>query len=269
MKIRKRCRFALLPYNRSDQTDRTLIREVFMKTESSFTPKQKKIIGSLSVAVLLGFFTVLYFLVGRPMMAFASDPEKFSAWIDEKGLVGKLAFLGMMIFQVVVAVIPAEPLEIGAGYAFGTWGGAFWCMLGLMAGSSIVFVLVRRFGIRLVEVFFSVEKINSLSFLRDHRRLELLTFLLYFIPGTPKDLITYVSCLTEIPFLHWLVLSSAGRFLSVITSTVGGAALQERRYLYAGIVFAVTVLVSAIGLLIYRKLCKKQGGGLNGDNDRA
>ncbi len=229
-----------------------------MKPEGSFTPKQKKIIGILSASVLIVFFTVLYLLVGRPMIKFASDPDQFTAWIDEKGALGKLAFLGMMVFQVVVAVVPAEPLEIGAGYAFGAWGGTLWCMLGLMLGSSIVFFLVRRFGARLVEVFFPLEKIQSLSFLRDHRRLELLMFLLYFIPGTPKDLITYVSGLTGIAFWRWLLISSVGRVLSVVTSTVGGAALQGRQYLYAGIVFAATVLISAIGLLIYRHICRKQ-----------
>lgn len=229
-----------------------------MNSEGSFTPKQKKIIGILSAVILVVFFTVLYLLVGRPMIRFASDPEKFTAWIDEKGFAGKLAFLGMMVFQVVVAVVPAEPTEIGAGYAFGAWGGTLWCMLGLMLGSSIVFFLVRRFGSKLVEVFFPLEKIRTLSFLRDHKRLNLLMFLLYFIPGTPKDLITYVSGLTEISFWQWLLISSVGRILSVVTSTVGGAALQGRQYLYAGIVFAATVLVSAIGLLIYRQLCRKQ-----------
>ena len=100
-----------------------------MKPEGSFTPKQKKIIGILSASVLIVFFTVLYLLVGRPMIKFASDPDQFTVWIDEKGALGKLAFLGMMVFQVVVAVVPAEPLEIGAGYAFGAWGGTLWCRL--------------------------------------------------------------------------------------------------------------------------------------------
>ena len=66
---------------------------------------------------------------------------------------------GMVVLQVVVAVIPGEPLEIAAGYAFGALEGTLLCMVGTWIGGLMVFLLVRRFGVRAVEIFFPLEKL--------------------------------------------------------------------------------------------------------------
>ena len=77
------------------------------------------------------------------------------------GVWAPVLFTGMMILQVIVAVIPGEPLEIAAGYAFGAVEGTFLCILGTFIGGMLVFLLVRRFGLRAVEVFFPAEKLRS------------------------------------------------------------------------------------------------------------
>lgn len=66
------------------------------------------------------------------MLKFVSEPEKFRAWVDGHGIYGRLAFIGMMVLQVFIAIIPGEPLEIGAGYAFGMWEGTLLCMAGAL-----------------------------------------------------------------------------------------------------------------------------------------
>lgn len=111
--------------------------------------------------------------VGRPLLQFVSEPERFRKWVDEKGVLGRLAFVGMMVLQIFIAVIPGEPLEIGAGYAFGTLEGMLLCLLGAVIGSALVFGFVRRFGLRAVELFFPRKKIFSLSCLKDQERLNL------------------------------------------------------------------------------------------------
>ena len=82
--------------------------------------RQKKIWGIAAIIGLVAFMGLLCWLVGRPMLRFVSEPEMFRQWVDGHGIWGRIAFIGMMIFQIIVAVIPGEPLEIGAGYAFGT-----------------------------------------------------------------------------------------------------------------------------------------------------
>lgn len=158
-------------------------------------------------------------------MQFVSEPERFRKWVDEKGVLGRLAFVGMMVLQIFIAVIPGEPLEIGAGYAFGTLEGMLLCLLGAVIGSALVFGFVRRFGLRAVELFFPSEKIFSLSFLKDQERLNLWVFSVFFIPSTPKDILSYRIGLTRMRFSTWLAISGVARIPSVITSTIGGDAL--------------------------------------------
>ena len=126
------------------------------------TDRQKKIWGIATVIGLVVFMGLLCWFVGRPMIRFVSEPEKFRLWVDEHGIWGRLAFIGMVIFQIIVAIIPGEPLEIGAGYAFGAVEGTILCLTGAVLGGAIVVLLVRRYGIKLVEVFFPREKIMSL-----------------------------------------------------------------------------------------------------------
>lgn len=83
----------------------------------------------------------------------------------------------MVALQVIFAIIPGEPLEIGAGYAFGALEGTVLCVIGGLLGSLVVFAFVRTFGVRVVELFFPIEKINNLKFLKNAKRLEVVTSL--------------------------------------------------------------------------------------------
>lgn len=164
--------------------------------------------------------------------------------------------MGMLILQIVVAVIPGEPLEIAAGYAFGAVEGTLLCMLGAFIGRVAVFLLVRRFGTRAVEVFFPLEKLNELKFLQNKRRMTLWVFFLFFLPGTPKDVLCYIVGLTDLPLRSWLIISAIAPFPSIVTSTIGGDALGMGNYTFAIIVFAVTLIISGLGLLAYRVICQ-------------
>lgn len=165
----------------------------------------------------------------------------------------------MVIFQVVIALVPGEPLEIGAGYAFGAVEGTILVVIGITLGSIMVLGLVRKFGVKLVEVFFDIEKIKNLKFLQDEKRLDFITAVVFFLPGTPKDLLTYAVGLTDIKFSRFLLIVSVARFPSVITSTIGGSALGMANYKFAIIVFALTAVISLAGIAIYNYICRKKG----------
>ena len=208
----------------------------------------------------IGIFVLLSaavaWLIGKPLLQFVSEPEKFRQWVDSHGLLGPLAFLGMMLLQVFVAVIPGEPLEIGAGYAFGAVEGTILCILGAAIGSTLVFLFVRRFGVRAVEVFISREKIQSLRFLQNTRRVHLFLLVAFLLPGTPKDVLCYVAGLTTLKLGPFILISSICRLPSIVTSTIGGSALGSGQWGMAAIVFAAILVISAIGLWIYKRILR-------------
>lgn len=221
------------------------------------TERSKKIISAGVIAAFILFCAAVGWFIGRPLIQFVGEPEKFRAWVNESGIWGMIAFVGMTVFQVIIAFVPGEPLEIGAGYAFGAFWGTLLCIIGITLGSLIVFWLVRTLGVRLLEVFFTYEKIKSLKFLQNEKRLALITFFLFFLPGTPKDLLTYFVGLTKIDFKGFLFIVAVARIPSVITSTIGGSLLGSERYILAVIAFGITLLISVIGWVIYNKISKK------------
>ncbi|MBQ7345791.1 MAG: TVP38/TMEM64 family protein, partial [Oscillospiraceae bacterium] len=166
--------------------------------------------------------------------------------------------LGLQFLQVFIALIPGELLETAAGYAFGPWMGTLLCYLGVAVASALVFLLTRRFGTKLVEVFISREKINELRFINTEQKRNSLIFLLFFIPGTPKDLLTYFVGLTDIKLSTFLVISLIARLPSVLSSTFGGHLLGEGEYWGALILYGSTALVSGIGLLIYNAILRRK-----------
>lgn len=218
---------------------------------------QKYIIaaGLLSLLVVIG--VAAWKFVGAPLMDLISDPDMFRDWVEEKGWYSRLTFMGMVVFQVVLAVIPGEPFEIAAGYAFGALEGTILSIAGTALGSIITFALVRRFGMRLVRVFFSEEKINSVRFLKTSDARNFLFLVIYMIPGTPKDLLGYFAGLTDLPFPVFCLICTLGRIPSVVTSTLGGDALGKESYAAAVIVFAITLAASALGLAVYNWICQK------------
>lgn len=224
--------------------------------ERHLTLKQKRIISVIVLVLFLGFSALVAWFIGKPMITLVSEPEKFRGWVESRGNWGRLIFIGMMVFQVLIALVPGEPLEIGAGYAFGAVEGTILCVIGVTVGSLLVFGLVRRFGMRLVEVFFDTGKIKKLKFLQNEKRLDLITFLVFFLPGTPKDLLTYFVGVTDIKLSKFILIVSVARLPSIITSTVGGSALGIGKYELAVIVFGVTIAASLLGLFIYNRICK-------------
>lgn len=231
--------------------------------------REKKTAWGIALIVFAVLFSVgAAFLVGRPLIAFLGEPAQFRAWVSDKGAWGVLAFIGMMMVQVVVALIPGEPFEIAAGYAFGNFFGTLWCMVAIVLGSALIFGLVRLFGKKLVNLFFPDKELDDLKFLNSEGKRSTVFFLLMLIPGTPKDLLTYVAGLTKIKFWHWMLIVAVARIPSVVTSVVGGSALGEQKYTFAAIVFAVTLAVSGVGLLIYRAILKKKQSGETPDNEK-
>ena len=228
------------------------------RRDRSLSEKQKQWIAGTGIVLFLLLSALVFFYAGKPLIRFVQEPERVRAWVDERGVMAPIAFVGMLILQIVVAVIPGEPLEIAAGYAFGAFEGTVLCLLGAFAGRTVVFLLVRRFGTRAVEVFFPLEKLHTLKFLQNKRRLAFWVFFLFFLPGTPKDALCYLVGLTDLPLKAWLIISAIAPVPSIVTSTIGGNALGMGNYAFAGLVFILTGLISGLGLLIYRRVCAKQ-----------
>lgn len=218
--------------------------------------RRRKLLAGISLGIVVTLAVLLTLFIWNWLRSFSQDD--FRDYIRSFGSLGPLVLLGLQFLQVFIALIPGELLETAAGYAFGPWVGTLICYAGVGLASALIFLLTRRYGVRLVEVFASRERINQLRFLNTERKRNNLIFLLYFIPGTPKDLLTYFVGLTDIKLSTFLVLSMIARIPSVLSSTFGGHLLGEQRYLSAAVLYGITGLVSAIGLVGYNLYLRRK-----------
>ena len=228
--------------------------------ESHLSVKQKRIITGVLLVLFLVFTGVIAVLVGKPMIEFVNEPEKFRSFVKSYGILSDIIFILMLIFQMIVAFIPGEPFEIAAGYAFGYIRGTIDCLIAFAVGGVLIFLAVRKFGVKIVEVFFPIEKIRELKFLQNPKRLNTTAFIIFLIPGTPKDLLSYFVGLTDMKLSVWLFITTVARIPSLITSILTGGALGSEKYEIAIITFIITLLLSGIGILVYNKIKKRHDG---------
>lgn len=210
---------------------------------------KKRAAGILAIfSAALCVLSVLGFLWLRVRF---SDADVISDWIDDNYLVGAITMFFICAIQVVIAFIPGELLEIASGYAFGSVMGSIICTAGILFGSITAILLARRFGRSLVESIYPKEKIDALPIINDPKKRNATVFLLFLIPGTPKDMLTYVIGLTNMSIPKYIALTTFARFPSVIMSTFSGDALGDNKIKLAIIAFVITAVISGSGYLIY------------------
>ena len=230
------------------------IKQIDTKEEKKHYQLKRRIFAVVSILVVVALSVWLtWFLTKRVGIFELEHISDFKEKIDAFGAWGWLVALGIQVLQVIVALIPGEVVEIGCGMAFGIWGGLAICLAGSAIGSAVIFLLVRKFGVKLVEVFVSREKINSLRFLNNERKLKSVIFLVFFTIGTPKDLLTYFAGLTNIKFYEFLIISTVARIPSVISSILAGESLSEGNYVTSILIFAASAVLGLMGVYGYNK----------------
>lgn len=220
-------------------------------------PNKKREWVRLILSALVLFAMVPITILAIPKVMALTQPhtrELLQRQLESQGIGGWIAFLGIQVIQVVVAMIPGEPIEILAGILYGPLWGTLTCMLGIFIGSIIVYLLVRKLGMPIVSIFIDPEKFQNLRILQDERRFERIAFLLFFIPGTPKDLLTWAAGLIRIRPLRFFILSTIARLPSILTSTLAGTTLLSGDFSTTVLIFVATGCVSMVGLWVHKKL---------------
>ena len=223
-------------------------REIIIK---KLNRKKKNIL--IGVIVFLVVMLILGFIVGGKIVSLVRNPKSFRKWVSDLGIWGKLIMIGISAFQIIVAIVPGEPIEIASGYAFGWFLGAVLCLLGTLVGQMVVFIFAKKFGLDFVEIFVSKKKLEKMAFLKDKEKIYVTIFFIFLIPGTPKDVLSYVAGITSIKLLPFLLVSGVARIPSVVSSTIAGSYLGVKNYKMAAIIFAVTIVISGILFFIYKQ----------------
>ena len=216
----------------------------------------KKAYKYISIIIFFAAMAVLT-LIAIPFIRSFNEPEQFRSFIDKFGILGIFIMLLIQIAQVVVAMIPGELIEFVAGSMYGWLGGLLVCLLGIAIGQTIIFKLVKTFGKDFVEAAAGSNTMNKLRFLSDEKKLRRVIFLLFFVPGTPKDLLTYAVPITSISLRDFIAITLFARIPSVLSSTYAGDAFAESKFKTLIVTYLTIVVISLIGMGIYKLYLRK------------
>lgn len=213
----------------------------------------KKTIG-ISVFVLLFFGLALYLLIfySDIYLTFL-DRKRLAAFVKSYGSFSPFIFIALQIFQVLFAPIPGEVTGFIGGFIYGNFFGVLYSTIGLGVGSWLAFIFARWAGQPLVERVVSYKTIQRYDYLMAHQG-TWIAFLLFLIPGFPKDYLCYILGLGHIDLKTFLIISTAGRFLGTLLLTLQGHLVREKNYLVLGIVIGLSLLALLIAYFFREKL---------------
>ena len=213
----------------------------------------KLIIFILAIVIMIGLTIYLF-----PVMKNLSTHEGQAAFkekVNNSGIYGFLTLLGLQFAQILLVILPGEPLEILAGMCYGTIGGMLFLFFSVGLTTTIIFELVRKFGKELIYQNFNKEKIDKIEnskIFQNPKKIEVILAVCFAITGAPKDILVYIGGLLPIKPLRFILISTFCRFPSIISSTIVGEYFSEGNWKVSMIVYGVTFALTIVSLLIIR-----------------
>ncbi len=214
----------------------------------------KIIIAICTILIFIGI--ALYLFPTIKNLATPNGQIEFKNKIQNAGIAGIFIFLALQIAQIFLFILPGEPLEILAGMCYGGFWGTVLIMTSVLISSILIYILVKIFGRSFIYDFSSkeqIDKIENSKIFKNAKNIEYIMFLLFLIPGTPKDLLIYLGCILPINPMRFILISSLARFPSIISSTLAGENIAIANWKMAATVYSITfALVGLIILLVWK-----------------
>jgi uncharacterized membrane protein YdjX (TVP38/TMEM64 family) len=217
-------------------------------------PGTRWAVASALLAVLLGLVIYLVF-IDAPIVGFVvrlyRDKHFLKKTVASWGWAAPMVFVAIQALQVIISPFPGEITGPVGGALFGTTWGLIYSSIGLTIGTLVCFVLGRKWGEPLVRPWLSERNWNRLRFIVEAEG-AIICFILYVIPGFPKDIVSYLFGISPIPFWLFAVVSTAGRLPGTWISSYFGAHVGDQQYVWA-LVFIAFVAAICLPIYYYRE----------------
>lgn len=219
--------------------------------------KTRKLIFFLLLIVFI--FIVIKLM---PLFANLATPEGravFGVQIKSLGIVGVMQILLLEICKVVVVFLPAEPIELLSGMCFGPLAGTLIIYIGVIISTILIYFAVKKYGMAIVEDVVPEDKFKKINDIlkNNTEKVELILFILYFLPLVPKDFLTYIGSLLPIRLGKFLFITLFARFPAVISSTIVGDSIIEGDIQTIIWAYIITYAISIFIAYMYNKNFKK------------
>lgn len=228
-----------------------------VKKRMDKSEKRKLTLYIVLIAAFLGILTYLAFRFGPQLTALVREPESLRVLLNSYGWKGVLVFMGIQMLQVVVAAIPGEFVQLAGGYLYGTWLGTLYSLIGIVLGSVTVFFIARLLGYPLVKLLVPPAQLEKFNFMINSNKSEVGMFILFLIPGIPKDILTYIAGITPVKPLKFFAVITIGRLPALLASSYIGSSTQKGNYGIVIILSVAAVTLFIAGVFLKDKIISK------------
>lgn len=218
--------------------------------------KQSDLIKLVGLVVFIVLITAIVVAIW-PTLSIVFEPggvETLIELITSQGPLGVLILLGMQLLQIIVVFIPGEVVQIAAGMMYGPLWGSVVILVGCVLSSMVVYELVQKLGAPFVRSMVGEKQLLKFRQFELSGKFGVTVFILFLIPGFPKDVLTYIVPLSDMNLRTFLLLSTIGRTPGVIISTYAAAGLADGNIVTSVIIFVVAALIAIIVLLLRNRI---------------
>jgi len=219
-----------------------------------------QLLGLLLLLVSSGFIVYLGVAYAPFFIRLAQEPEQFREYLLGFGPRGILVFVLIQALQVIIAAIPGELTQLAGGYLYGALGGIVYSCAGIILGSVVAFGITHVLGYPVLKVIMPQARLERFAFFINSPRVEMVTFLLFLLPGMPKDILTYIAGLTPIRPLTFLIVASLARLPGIVITSYIGAGIEQNQYIEAAVAALLSVLLLLLGWIYKDRLLTKLRG---------
>ena len=203
------------------------------------------------LALLIVVCAVLFYQYR--LYGFFLSRHKVMHFVNSFGPLSVLIFIGLQILQVILAPIPGEVNGFIGGYLYGPFLGTIYSTIGLTIGSWLAFLLARWLGLPFVEKIVTTAVVQKYDHFMEHRG-KTITFILFLIPGFPKDALSYMLGLSHIRTMTFLAISTAGRLLGTVMLSLSGHYARHNRPLAMVAILAISAFVVLLAYYYHEEL---------------
>ena len=206
-------------------------------------------IALLLALILAGIFLFFHYDLYR----FFVSRKKIVHFLNSFGPLSVVIFIGLQIVQVLIAPIPGELNGFIGGYLYGPVLGTIYSTIGLTIGSWLAFLLSRWLGMPFVEKIINPKVIQKYDYFMEHRGIPV-TFILFLIPGFPKDALSYIIGLSHMRTTTFLILCTAGRLLGTIMLSTSGSYARNEQHAAMLAILGISALITLLAWYYHEEI---------------
>lgn len=223
--------------------------------------KRIKLIASIIfVLVMTVVFTLLIIDMTDPFMKVVKTGNfiYLETYFEKFGLFGPLFIILAQSLQIVLAVIPSEPIQVLAGISYGPVVGFLSCLIGLIFGNFIIYILVRKLGSNFVLLFKGrdVENVTKASQTVNTKRISWIVLLLYLLPAIPCGLIAFLTTSTKMKFHKYMLVTTIGVIPSIFADIYLGEMIKSGNHLITIIIVSILIILAGFSVVFHNKIFK-------------